>query len=65
MAAKPYLVSINGLRAFEDVEDPLAAPSGDLRAPEVIFPRAFTEPTGMSTVLTPKPMSTHLSYHIH
>lgn len=55
MAAKPYLVIIHGVSTFED-HDLISAPAVVPSAPQVIFPRAVTEPSLLGPRLTPKPL---------
>jgi imidazolonepropionase-like amidohydrolase len=56
MAAKPFMVVVHGASAYEDNENPIRVPVTAPLAPEVIFPRAITEPPSMGPNLIPKPL---------
>jgi urease alpha subunit len=58
MAAKPFMVVVHGASAYEDNENPIRVPVTAPLAPEVIFPRAITEPPSMGPNLIPKPLRT-------
>jgi len=58
MAAKPYMVVINGEMVYRDYENPIVDQDNAPNAPEPIFPRSTVNPLELMETLHTKPLRT-------